>query len=297
MNRNNDGCGCLAQLIVFGLIGLIAFCVDFYNGTQYGMMSDARDHSESRYYLDYLEKYPKGRYSTEAKDSIVSISLRESDIRWLYRNIDRLEGDAVCEKIARIAYNRVLSSNTIEEWKEYVESVPSQYHWDATDRIDSIENESAQAEAKAWGTEQRAWNTVSQTHSYYNLKKYLELYPNGRHSRNIKKEIIDYEVARDFAGEHGTMPSMNQTRSGNGRFSTITVINQTSYEMTLLYSGGTDSERLVISGGGTWSVRLPNGSYRISARVNSSNVISYVGSETLIGGEYTVSYYISSSRY
>ena len=92
------------------------------------------------------------------------------------------------------------------------------------------------------------------------------------------------------------MPAMNKIGYRSGHFSTVTVTNQTSYEMILLYSGDTESERLVISRGDTKSVKLPNGSYRISAKVNASNVIPYVGNEDLTGGNYSARYYISHYR-
>lgn len=297
MSKSNGGCGCLAQLLVVGLILLIAQCVDFYNGSQYGMISDARDYKSCDKYLAYLEKYPSGRYEKEAKDSIVSISSRYKDISWLYRNIDKLSEDPVCKRLVDIAYNHSLHSNTLEAWKEYLEYIPSKYHRDAYSKIDSIETVIAKREASSWGTEKLAWKTACENDTYETYLKYMQLYPNGVHKSQANKKIIDFEVTRDFAGKHGTMPAMDRTGYGSGRFSTVTVTNQTSYKMTILYSGDTESERLIISGGSTRSVRLPNGNYRISARVSASNVTPYIGSETLTGGEYSASYYISSTRY
>lgn len=298
MSRDNDGCGgCLAQLLVLGVILIIFFCVDWYKGSQYGMMSDARDHNSSDKYLNYLEKYPNGRYEKEAKDSIVSISSRYKDVSWIYRNIDKLSEDPICGRLVDLAYKYALSSNTLDAWKQYTEGVPEKYYRDAFSKIDSIEAVVAKREAQFWGTDKLAWETACKNDTYESYLRYIKLYPNGIHKSKANKKIIDFEVARDFAGEHGSMPTMDKIGYRSGHFSTVTVTNQTSYEMTLLYSGGAESERLVISGGGTKSVKLPNGSYRISARVNASNVIPYVGNETLTGGDYSASYYISSTQY
>ena len=73
-------------------------------------------------------------------------------------------------------------------------------------------------------------------------------------------------------------------------------INGTSYTLTILYSGP-DSKRLVINAGGTKSVRLKNGQYRVAASVSAANVSNYAGSENLNGGSYNVDYYISTYRY
>ncbi len=196
-----------------------------------------------------------------------------------------------------IAYKRTLSFNTLSAWKQYIEGVPSNYYRDAFSKIDSIETVNAKREAKFWGTDKLAWETAYKNDTYESYLKYIQLYPNGTYKAKANKKIIDFEVARDFVGEHGTIPKMDRTGYGNGYFSTVTVTNQTSYEMTLLYSGSTESERLVISSRDTKSVKLSNGIYHISARVKASNVIPYVGRETLSGGNYSVNYYISSVRY
>ncbi len=298
MSRTNDGCGCLFPILFWGTLGLIYLCVEYCSNTQSALMSKAREHNDYSFYSQYISKYPDGDYVEEARDSIVSILSKEKNEFSLYSSIRALRNDPVAERLAEMAYYRALKSDVPQiSLESYIKELPAEYHWDVQEKLDSIKMAYTKAEARAWATEQLAWAIVSKDENSYNLNKYLELYPNGKHKDIVKKKLIDLEVSRDFAGEHGTMPSMDQTRVGSGRFSTVTVTNQTSYEMTLLYSGESDSERLIISGGGTRSVRLRNGHYRISARVNTSNVIPYVGSETLSGGEYSASYYITSSRY
>ena len=76
----------------------------------------------------------------------------------------------------------------------------------------------------------------------------------------------------------------------------MSVINSTSYTLTILYSGP-DSKRLVITAGGSSSIHLKNGEYRIAASVSASNVSHYAGDEQLQGGNYSVEYYIRTYRY
>ena len=127
-------------------------------------------------------------------------------------------------------------------------------------------------------------------------QKYKSLYPNGTHIGACEKKLIDLEVSRVYAGEHGTLPGMDRTGYGGGSTSYISVTNSTSYTLTLLYSGP-DSKRLVIGAGQTSSIRLKNGSYRVAASVSASNVSNYAGTENLQGGSYSVDYYISTYRY
>ena len=68
-------------------------------------------------------------------------------------------------------------------------------------------------------------------------------------------------------------------------------------EMCEKYGFDPDSKRLVINAGGTKSVRLKNGQYRVAASVSAANVSNYAGSENLNGGSYNVDYYISTYRY
>ena len=101
---------------------------------------------------------------------------------------------------------------------------------------------------------------------------------------------------RLFAGDHGSLPGMDKTSYSSSGKNTISVRNDTQYTLTLLYSGP-DSKRLVLSPRSSGTVYLPNGSYRVAASVAAANVRSYAGTETLTGGSYDVSYYISTSRF
>ena len=122
-------------------------------------------------------------------------------------------------------------------------------------------------------------------------EKYLNLFPKGAHA----KAAIDHLVDDVMSGSHGELPSMERTGYSSGSSSSVEVSNDTQYTLTLLYSGSSDSKRLVLSPHQTKTISLRNGRYRIAASVNAANVSSYAGSENLNGGTYSVSYYISTS--
>ena len=184
-------------------------------------------------------------------------------------------------------YNKCPDKGTIDGWNLYKLRVTYDYWRDADEQIQKIENEQ-------WSTEPKAWAAASKSNSLEAYEKYMELFPHGAHARQADKKVIDLSVANIFSGEHGTLPSMDHSYYGGGSTSTISVTNDTQYTLTLLYSGPS-SKRLVLSPHATQSLTLTNGSYHIAASVNSAGVRPYAGTETLSGGGYDISYYISSS--
>lgn len=202
-----------------------------------------------------------------------------------YQDKAQLFMKSICDSL----YNIADQKSTILGWKQYQRIVPTDYFRDSDEKLEEIEN-------RTWNTEPQAWQQATLENSISAYEKYKSLYPNGSHIGICEKKLIDLEVSHIYAGEHGTLPSMNRTGYGSGSTSYITVTNSTSYTLTIWYSGN-DSKKLVIRAGGTKSVRLKNGQYRVAASVSASNVRNYAGSENLLGGSYSVDYYISTYRY
>ena len=202
-----------------------------------------------------------------------------------YENKAKLCVESICDSLYQIADYK----STTAGWKQYQKVVPTDYFRDSDQKIQSIES-------KAWNTESKAWKQATSINTISAYEKYKSLYPYGAHIKTCQKRLIDMEVSRIYAGNHGTLPEMDRIGYGGGSTSYITVQNSTSYTLTLLYSGP-DSKKLVIRAGGSSSVRLKNGNYRVAASVSASNVSNYAGNETLRGGDYSVDYYISTYRY
>ena len=184
-------------------------------------------------------------------------------------------------------YQNALLTGTIDGWNLYKQKVTYDYWRDAEEQIQIIED-------AMWSTEPKAWAAATKSGTLDAYNKYMEMYPKGAHARQADKKIIDLSVAYIFDSEHGTLPSMDHSYYGGGSTSTISVTNDTQYTLTLLYSGPS-SKRLVLSPHATQSLTLTNGNYKIAASVNSAGVRPYAGTETLSGGGYDISYYISSS--
>ena len=309
----NDSSRFLSTLIVIGIIGLVSLCSNLKENSQKSLINRARnattEYSQEEKYEAYLKKYPNGKYANEAASFIVnyygdqplqkSSSLYPSTIS----NLSRLESvrdnfpgsflerrmDSLINAKVNIEYQKALNSETIEGWRLYKTLVSEEYWRDADQRMEDINS-------RLWGTEDQAWKTAQKQNTLIAFNRYLELYPKGAHAKVADKKVIDLSVTNIFAGDHGSLPGMDRTSYSSSGNNTITVSNDTQYTLTLLYSGP-DSKRLVLSPRTSGKVRSPNGTYRVAASVAAANVRSYAGTETLAGGGYDVSYYISTSRF
>lgn len=212
------------------------------------------------YLTDFIEHCPNPTYKEKAETRIAEL------VDSLYYVADR--------------------KNSYSGWEEYQNAVPSDNYRDSEERKDAADTR--------WNNESNAWATAQSLDDVASYERYLSLFPNGKHRKAADKKVIDMTVASTFAGKHGSLPEMDQVRYGGGSISYVSVTNSTSYTLTLLYSG-TESKRLVLSPNSTGSVRLKNGSYRIAASVDASNVSRYAGTESLNGGSYQVEYYISTT--
>lgn len=295
-HRNDNGSGCLIQLVVLVTIIIIIFFVDYHNNSEKGMMNEAREHRDEYYYDEYLSKYPNGKYVNEAYDSILSILNKNTESLKIIDYARKYSGTALAGKLASVAYLNGLEKKDVSYWEYYIKNIDNDYRKEAEQQLALLYKEIKKEEQKKWGTDFLAWNSVQKQNTYEAYCKYVNLYPKGKHNKEARKAIIDMEVAKDFSGEHGQMPDLEKTSYGTGKYSSVYIENRTNYVLTILYSG-THSDKLSLSPHSKGSIRLPNDNYRISAKVNASNVIPYVGTAVLSGGDYSSSYYISSTRY
>lgn len=323
MGDNNGSCGmilvCAAIAALFGVsaVGLYELADSIENETKSKKLYEQIINNPSEETCkDYIQRFS----NTDAANNVRSIWLSllldysrdfdydsfegasnsaslssDTPIKKLQEFISKNEGtvysnkaqsvmESICDSLYRVADNK----STESAWIQYQKLVPTDYFKDSEEKIENITNEN-------WDTESKAWQMALSENTIFAYKKYQSLYPDGAHIDLCEKKLIDLEVSRVYAGEHGALPQMDRTGYGGGSTSYITVTNNTSYTLTLLYSGP-DSKRVVIFSGGTSSVILKNGDYRVAASVSASNVRNYAGNENLQGGNYTVSYYISPYR-
>lgn len=190
----------------------------------------------------------------------------------------------MCDSLYAIAE----AKNSFKGWKDYQNVVPSDEYRDSDVRKDKANTQ--------WNTEASAWKTAQELNTIAAYSHYIELYPKGKHHAQADKILIDAEVANVFSSDHGTLPAMDKTSHVYGSTSSISVYNNTSYTLTLLYSGP-ESKRLTLTPHGKGTIKLKNGSYRVAASASTSTVQNYAGTENLEGGSYEVEYYVETSSY
>lgn len=237
----------------------------------------------------YINRYRKGKYVTEVSQRYINEikphgPIVLNNVLNVYpaipnKNEVRVLISQMCDSLYAVAD----SINTYAGWEAYQNAVPSDEYRDSDIRKDKADTR--------WNTEASAWKTAQELNTIAAYSRYIELYPKGKHYAQADKILIDSEVADVFSSEHGTLPAMDKTSYSYGSTSTISVYNNTSYTLTLLYSGP-ESKRLTLSSNGRGSVKLKNGEYRVAASVSSSDVQKYAGTVYLQGGEYEGEYYI-----
>lgn len=247
-------------------------------------------------YSSFILSHHNTELADEARDSIIAFYRKRQNIEDIpnehkdFKLTYRLK-DLISERIDE-EYQAAMDKNTTEGWEDYINRVPDGYARDAYTRIATLKREAKEA---LWKTEAEAWKMVSEYETVDALKKYLELYPNGKHAKQAERKLIDLEVEAVFAGEHGVLPPMDRVYSTGSSYSKIEVENRTQYTLTVSYSGP-DSKRMVISPYATKSICIGNGSYRVAASVGHG-VIPFAGNEYLDGSHYSSSFYIQTTRY
>lgn len=178
--------------------------------------------------------------------------------------------------------------NYMSESDEYRTSLDSLRNGSYKPLISLIEN-------LEWENEETAWTMAVKNNTIDFYNKFIEKYPSSNHVAQAEKRIIDLEVNNVFSSSYDELPSMNRSGYSNSSTSTIRVYNNTSYTLTVMYSGK-ESKKVVISPQGKVYVTLPNGIYKCVASI-SGNARNHAGTENLDGGSYEVEYYIVSTSY
>jgi len=286
----------LAYISIFAIImglgaasgdgGKLLLCSILFGGICFAGASFLDNYAESQKANEEFSELMKQSFSSsfDKKDKTLS-----NMISFANSTKDKSQSDALINRVKVICdslYKVAEESGTLSDWQKYQKIVPSDYYKDSSEKIEELTS-------IAWNTDSKAWQQASSANTVSAYDKYLSMYPYGKYAVEAEKRIVDMGIARTYSAEHGSLPQMDRTRSGNGPKSIVRVSNNTSYTLTLLYSGA-DSKRLIISPQGSESLSLLNGSYKVAAFVSASNVRSFAGSEILQGGEYSVSYYISS---
>lgn len=160
---------------------------------------------------------------------------------------------------------------------------------DAAVNMDTLTDSSSVVKTSAIMT----YDEASRVNSSAAWKQFLIDNPDYNKKQQIEDNIIRAEV-REIAADSNTgqMPEAERVGSSSSAISTIDVENNTSCDLTLLYSGN-DAKRIIIAPNSKRKISLGSGRYTVAANACGYN---YAGSENLTG-DYSVVYYISTVRY
>ncbi len=251
----------------------------------------AKGEGTAKAYDSFITNYPKSDLIGDARDSIVAIYQRVEDLHVVFNDAYGIVDYEAASRVrnnmegrVETLYSRASEENSIEGWNAFIEAVPDDYQKDAQERLLDLQ----------WQNESFAWQNATEKDIAFYYEKYLEQHPRGKHARQAERRLVDLEVDAVFAGEHGTLPSMDKGYSTGTSYSVIEVENRTQYELTVNYSGP-DSKRIIIPAGGRRKVNIGNGYYRVAASVGHG-VSPFAGTETLDGSYFSSSFYISTIR-
>lgn len=140
---------------------------------------------------------------------------------------------------------------------------------------------------------QKAYDEAVNSNSSYAWKRFLEDYPDHPNKSSIKEKIIRLEVDEILGDrETGRMPSFDNYSTSYSSNSSVEITNNTGCNLTVRYSG-VEAKMIEIPSGGTRTVYLSSGTYKIAASACGAN---YAGTESL-HGSYGSTFYISRTRY
>jgi len=251
---------------------------------------------------NFLFEYPYSEFEDQAQEILHQLKLERD---WKFANesgsiesyqqlliqypFSRYQNDAL-EKIAWLEKYHA-------DWKEAktFDSISFYKHF-----ISNYEG-TAYADSAVYAMEkieETHWEYIYAKDTKEVYEEFILKFPDSKFVKLAEMRIIDLEVDRVFKGKHGQMPSMQRisSLSEESNTSSVSVYNNTSYTLTLLYSG-TESKRVEIAPKQRTKFSIINGKYRIAAWVSNPKVRRFAGTENIDGGRYDVEYYTYKSRY
>lgn len=145
-----------------------------------------------------------------------------------------------------------------------------------------------------WSTDSKAWAKAQTLNTAVAYEKYLELFPNGMHSKEANDAYIDKLINKTNHGEYMPLPEATKVRSSYGSESSTIISNDTPFRIEIVYSGP-EKKRVTIPAFSEKTVTLKKGQYEIVAKAPGQRVIPFYG-QNLYDGDYTEKYYIEQRK-
>ena len=182
------------------------------------------------------------------------------------------------------AYTFAKLINSISSWDSFLNDYPNGKY---TNKAKTLRKEILNK------NEEKAYTSAKQKNTVNGWKSFSNNYPNHWDTKSIKKKIIILEIENIISdSKTGELPNFSKTNTNYSSTSSVTINNDTDYELILRYSGPSII-KITIPRGKSKTTYLISGQYKISA---SANGLHYGGKEYLTG-DYNSSYYITTSSY
>ena len=138
------------------------------------------------------------------------------------------------------------------DWSNFSNLVPIKLF------LSKAPNNILEREFSHWNTDESAWQRVLLIDSIELSKIYLERFPKGNHVYDAKKIILDDSFKRSNG-----LDKTKITSNYDGT-TTISVNNNSTYEVTVHYSGNFADGSVKVPGNTYRNIQVPNGYYHIS---------------------------------
>lgn len=254
-------------------------------------------------YESFIKSYPNSQYDYEARNKIQQLKdvqaweLAEAEStstaykQYLTNFPNGTKRVIALERIQQIeiiepAWKRAIQINTPAAYQDFLVLYRnSSYGTKAKEQLAILDNEH--------------WRRANSQKTIQAYQRYLNIFPDGIYSQDAEKAIIDKEVDNIMKGDHGQLPPMSRSSNGYALSTTneIEVFNNTSYVLTVRYSGPTDSKKIVLNPKQRQRLSLKKGRYRVAASVNATNVRNFAGEQSLEGGDYSSEFYIQTETH
>lgn len=229
----------------------------------------------------------RSRVRTKVEQMSLNIALKEGTkeplIEFLAEYPESDKRTQIERQIDEISYEEALDEGTEEALEKFIsEDRPYDLRANARTKLTALKEQ--------YGY----WAFVRNLDTADGYKRYLDLRPDGHYADTARKRLIDLEVDDILEGDVGQLPDLQPLQFSNrNRTSAVEVKNDTSYILTVRYSGP-DSQKHVIQPGREVTFSIGKGTYRVTASVDARRVIPYAGSEEISYDRYGSSFYIST---
>lgn len=165
-------------------------------------------------------------------------------------------------------YRLTVNDGTLRAWQRYQSLAPSEFFYDSSEKIDSIEE-------VLWSQEATAWLQASSDNTKDSYTRYVETYPLGSHVAAANSRLIDFEV-KDYRNQgQPLVDNIDRVADYDGGGSKVCIYNNSDFVVTFMFSGP-KSVKFSIMPHDYKDAAVADGSYQVLVKVDNGDQFSFV---------------------